>query len=142
MMDFDWIKTAVNKILKIWLLVPFLLIAMFLISDWFYYFWIGDKIIVTKSLSLLMALFALLMTFNMVFVNFINGVSKIRVQLVTAIITMIINIPLSIFFANHVNLGINGVILATCFCLSYSCILRPIQYYKIINNKAKGIWNK
>jgi Na+-driven multidrug efflux pump len=88
-----------------------------------------------------MALFVLLITFNMIYVNFINGVGKIKLQLVTALISMTINIPLSIYFGKYLGWGSPGVILATCFCMGYSVILRPIQYFKIINNSAKGIWD-
>jgi Na+-driven multidrug efflux pump len=89
-----------------------------------------------------MAVFALITTFNMVFVNFINGVGKTRVQLITSIVTILSNIPLSIFFAKTLNMGTTGVILATCVCLGYSLVLRPLQYFKIINGTAKGIWAK
>jgi Na+-driven multidrug efflux pump len=78
----------------------------------------------------------------MIYVNFINGVGKIKLQLYTSIITMIINIPLSIFFGKYLGWGPAGVVLATCCSLIYAVILRPIQYFKIINNTAKGIWNK
>jgi len=39
-------------------------------------------------------------------------------------------------------LGSSGVILGTCISLLFGTILAPIQYYKIINQKAFGIWNK
>jgi hypothetical protein len=55
---------------------------------------------------------------------------------------MIINIPLSIYFGKYLGWGSTGVILATCFSLVYSVILRPVQYFKLINNNAEGIWNK
>lgn len=140
--DYEWIKTSVNNIFKIWLVVPVALIVMLLISDWFYELWVGKDIIISTILSISMALFVLLSTFSSIFVSFINGVGKIRVQLITAIISMIINIPLSIFLAKTLNVGVSGVMFATCICLGYSIVLRPLQYYKIINNKAKGIWNK
>ena len=140
--DFVWIKTSVNNIQKIWLFVPVGLIIMLLISDWFYLLWVGEKVQVPFKLSMAMAFFVLLLTFNMIYVNFINGVGKIKLQLITSLISMIINIPLSIYFGKYLGWGSTGVILATCFCLGYSLILRPLQYFKIINNNAVGIWNK
>lgn len=140
--DFDWIKSSVKNIMKIWIGIPILLILMILFASSFYDMWVGDKVIISLSLNISMALFALLMTFNMVFVNFINGVGKIRLQLITSIILIFINIPLSIFFARNLNLGISGVILASSVCLLSSVILFPIQYHKIINNNANGIWNR
>ncbi|WP_191963350.1 lipopolysaccharide biosynthesis protein [Flavobacterium luteum] len=140
--DITWIKQSVKNILKLWLLVPIILLVMIVFSNFFYKTWIGDKVIVNYGLTLSMALYALLVTFSMVFVNFINGVGKIKLQLITSIISIFINIPLSILLAKYFNLGSVGVILATCFSLSYSVILRPLQFYKIINNTANGIWDK
>jgi O-antigen/teichoic acid export membrane protein len=140
--DFDWIKKSVSNIQKLWIFVPVALIAMVFLSDWFYQLWVGDKVNVPLKLSMAMAFFVSLMTFNMIYVNFINGVSKIKLQLITSLISITINIPLSIYLGKYLGWESTGVILATCFSLIYSVILRPMQYYKIINNKAKGIWNK
>ena len=52
-----------------------------------------------------------------------------------------INIPLSIYLAKNLDLGSKGVILATIICCILSIIFYPIPCSKIINNKAKGIWN-
>ena len=140
--DFGWIKNSVNNVMKIWLIIPVLLIAMVLFADNFYQLWLGDKVVVSLCLNISMAIFVLLITFNMIYVNFINGAGKIRLQLITSLISMTINIPLSVYFGKYLGLGTSGVILATCFSLGYSAILRPIQYYKLINNTAKGIWAK
>nr|WP_315134032.1 lipopolysaccharide biosynthesis protein [uncultured Flavobacterium sp.] len=140
--DFEWIKKSVSNIQKIWLVIPVSLVGMILFSDRFYKIWIGDEVNVPIHLSMAMALFVALMTVNMIYVNFINGVGKIKLQLVTSLISMTINIPLSIYFGKYLGWGPTGVIFATCVSLGYSVILRPIQYYKLINNTAKGIWNK
>ena len=140
--DFEWIKKSVSNIQKLWMLIPVGLIGMVFLADWFYQFWVGDKVLVPLQLSMAMALFVLLVTFNMIYVNFINGVGKIKLQLITSLISMTINIPLSIYLGKFLGWGTTGVILATCFSLGYSVVLRPIQYYKLINNTAKGIWNK
>lgn len=140
--DYEWVKKSVRNIQKIWLLIPLGLIIMLFLSQWFYRIWVGDKVKVPIQLSLAIALFVALMTFNMIYVNFINGVGKIKLQLFTSIITMTINIPLSIFFGKYLDWGSTGVVLATCVSIGYSVILRPIQYHKLINNTAKGIWNK
>ncbi|WP_299062895.1 oligosaccharide flippase family protein [uncultured Polaribacter sp.] len=140
--DYDWIKKSVKNILRLWLIVPFILSFMLFFSDDFYRFWVGNKVNVSFSLSLSMLLFVLLFTFNMVFVFFLNGISKIRIQIIISIVSIVINIPLSIYFAKNLNLGLSGVILATTFTIGASCILSPIQYFKLINFKAKGIWDR
>lgn len=140
--DYEWIKKSVSNVQKIWFLVPFLLIIMLIFSDRIYKLWFGYKITIPIELSLSMALFVLFITFNLIYVYFINGVGKIKVQVISSIVSLIINIPLSIFFAKNLEMGITGVMLATCVSLSYSVILKPYQYYKIINKNAKGIWGK
>ena len=140
--DFEWIKKSVSNIQKIWLLIPIGLIGMVLSSDFFYEIWVGKQITIPIKLSIGMALFVAIFTFNMIYVNFINGIGKIQMQLFTGMITIIINIPLSIFFGKYLNFGTTGVILATCSSLGLSIILKPLQYYLIINGKANGIWNR
>ena len=140
--EYKWIKKSIKNILKIWLIIPLLLAVMMFVSDKFYNIWIGDKIDVPVKLSLAMAFFVLLFTFNNIFVFFINGVGKIRLQLIISIISMLLNIPLSIFLAKHLNFGLSGIILATTISIAISSLIMPIQYKKIINLEALGIWNK
>ena len=140
--EFIWIKTSIKNIMKIWLLIPILLAVMLLVSDWFYYIWVGNKVTISMGLSLSMALFVLLFTFNAAFVFFINGTGKIKLQLYLSLFSAALNIPLSIYLAENLGFGIKGVILASVLCYLPAIILMPIQYYKIVNNKAFGIWNK
>lgn len=139
--DFRWIKNAVTKIQKIWFLIPIALVLMTIFSDWFYLVWVGETVKVPIGLSVSMALFVAMLTFNMIYVNFINGVGKIKLQLYTSIVSMFLNIPLSILMGKYFGLGTTGVILATCICLSYSLFLWPLQYKKLIEKRATGIWN-
>ncbi len=140
--DYAWIKGSVARIQKIWFLVPVALFLMVVFSNWFYGLWVGESVQVPIGLSIMMAVFVAMMTFNLVYVNFINGVGVIKLQLITSLISVFINIPLSIFFAKYLQFGIVGVISATCVCLIYSVILRPMQYRKIITNTSSGIWNE
>ena len=140
--DFEWVKISVNNIQLIWLIIPAALIFMLLFSDLVYSLWVGEGVHVPFKLSLAMAFYVLLLTFNMIYVNFINGVGKIKLQLIVSVFVMILNIPLSVFFAKYLNLESTGVILATNSFLLITVILWPIQYRKIIKNKATGIFNK
>lgn len=139
--DLQWIKRSVNSIQKLWFIVPIGLVLMILMADKFYYFWVGDEIEIPLSLSISMALFVLFHTFNQIYNQFINGVGKIKLHVFISIVIIIINIPLSIFFAKNLGLNVSGIILASCTCLLFKIVFLPIQYHKIINNKAKGIWN-
>ncbi|MBO3096748.1 lipopolysaccharide biosynthesis protein [Gelidibacter pelagius] len=140
--EYEWIKVSVNNIMRVWLLIPIVVVIMLLLSDWFYNIWVGDKVLVPFMLSVSMAVFVMSFTFNNIFVFFINGTGKIKVQLIVSIFMAIINIPLSIFMAKSLNMGVKGVIIATILSYLPGLILMPLQYNKIINNRARGIWNK
>lgn len=140
--DFAWIKKSVKNIQKIWLAIPLGLVFMLLVSDWFYDLWIGNTVNIPLGVSLTMALYALLYTYNQIYNYFINGVGKIKLHFYISIIITIINIPLSIFFAKNLGLGLPGIMLGSCFCLALKSVALPMQYYKLINNKAKGVWNR
>jgi Na+-driven multidrug efflux pump len=89
-----------------------------------------------------MAIFAIVSTWNNIFASFLNGASKIKLQMYSSVIAMSINIPLSIFFAKNLELGSAGVILGTCVTLIFGAVLGPLQVYLILENRASGIWNK
>ena len=73
--------------------------------------------------------------------QFINGVGKVRLHVYISLLIMILNIPLSIFLAKNMNLHISGIVLGSCICLVFKVVFLPIQYKKIIHNKAVGLWN-
>ena len=140
--DYTWIKNSIKKLVNIWLLLLIGVIFLLIISNKFYLMWVGDKVHIPFMLSAFMGLYAIISTWNNIFAYFINGVGKIKLQMYYGIIAMIINIPISIFFAKTLNMGSAGVILGTCASLIIGSFFAPIQSWKIIKGNAKGIWNK
>lgn len=140
--EYGWIKNVINKSLKLWVAVVGVVVLMVLGADFFYQLWVGDKVQVPTNLSVAMGVFVLLSTLNSIFVTFINGVGKLRLQIYTAIFSICANIPLSYLFAVTLGLGLTGVILATTCSILLSLVLRPWQYHLLIHQKATGIWNK
>mgnify|MGYP000383191733 FL=1 len=140
--DISWIKNSLKKLVRIWLLLIVVTIIMLIFSNSFYLFWIGDAVYIPFQLSALMAIYAILMSWNSIFTNYINGVGKLKLQIYEAIFAMIINIPISIFFAVNLGMGSRGIITGTIISLIAGTFLIPIQTLKLISGKAKGIWNK
>ena len=140
--DYQWIRNAMTKILKIWLLLSVGVVIMVFLSGAIYKIWVGDQVYIPFKLSLVMGVFVIISNWNNIFAYFINGIGKIRLQLYYSIFIAIINIPLSIYFAKNLGIGITGVMTATCVCVIIGSVWVPIQYSKIINKKATGIWAK
>ena len=139
--DIEWVLSVINKLKKIWLLLVVVCVLLFIISPWFFKWWVPE-IEVPLILSGIMSIYVLVLAWGNIFVNFINGVGKIKLQLIIGIIGTIINIPLSYFFAKTLGWGTAGVIGASIICVVYGPIFAPIQFKKIINGTANGIWNQ
>lgn len=138
--DFDWIRSSMNRLIKIWLLFSVGALVMLFFSEKIYALWVGKEIKVPFMLSATIVLYIVINAWNAIFSVFLNGVGKIKLQLYFAIIGALLNIPLAIFLGNKI--GISGVVLSTCLIAIINAVWSPMQYYKIINNKAKGIWAK
>jgi O-antigen/teichoic acid export membrane protein len=113
---------------------------MLILADKAYVFWVGKSIKVPFMLSVAMAFYVVINAWCGIFAQFLNGVGKIKLQLYSGLVGALINIPLAIFLGKY--MGISGVVLSTCFLAVIAAVWAPVQYYKLINNTAKGIWNK
>jgi O-antigen/teichoic acid export membrane protein len=140
--EIGWIRKSIRQLLLIWGFSVLGSLIMLVFSEWVYHIWIGNMVTVPIHLSVLMMFFFMIKSWNNVFVYLINGVGKIRLQLYMSIIIAVINIPLSVYFARNLDMGSAGVILGTIVCLSFGAVLHPIQYKRIINRTARGIWNQ
>jgi O-antigen/teichoic acid export membrane protein len=140
--DFDWIKRITKKLQLFWIVLVVAVIMMILLANFFYRIWVGDEIKIPFYLSISMGVWVLIATWTTIFGNFLSGVGKVRLSLYHSFAMIVINIPASIFLAKYLNLGSTGVIISTCLCMLPQVFIQPIQYKKIINFKAKGVWDK
>jgi len=139
--DISWVLTVNKKLIKTWQILVVVGLLMFAISPVFFRFWV-PQVKVPLLLSGIMCFYVLALAWGNIFVNFINGVGKIQLQLIIGIIGTVINIPLSYFFGITLGLGSAGVIGASIICIAYGPVFAPIQFKKIINGTASGIWNR
>lgn len=144
--DFNWIKKSIKNLLYIWLGLVVLGLVLFLISDMFFDFWLGkDKmktITISNRLKISLLIYFLLLTFGGIFNMFINGVGKILIQMYSLLVGALIFVPISIFFIKYLRWGIESVVIASILSNFYSPFIAPLQYFKILNKNAHGIWNK
>tara|TARA_B100000809_G_scaffold46738_1_gene41155 strand:- start:20858 stop:22210 length:1353 start_codon:yes stop_codon:yes gene_type:complete len=140
--DFEWMRNSIKKVMFLWVGFAVITAVMLLFSNYAYNIWVGPKVQVPFSLSLMMAIYVMLVTSVMIFGNFLSGVGKVQLSVYHSVFVGILNIPLSIFFARNLELGSTGVIMATCCGVIISILFQPIQCWKIINGTAKGLWNK
>jgi O-antigen/teichoic acid export membrane protein len=139
--EIDWIRTSIKKLN----LISYMLIGgqliLLLIADEVIKLWVGDQIKIPLIMKIMLTLYVSIQLLAVPYNIFINGVSKIRLQLYVALLSIVITIPLSIFFCKTLDIGPSGVILAMLCSTLPGGILWWIQYHKLINGKATGIWN-
>lgn len=140
--DIIWIKNTIKKLINIWAILSLGGIIMLIFAKQFYHLWIGDEIIIPFNLSLVLLVYFVTYTFGGIFNMFINGIGKIRLQLILSGISALIFILVSILLIEVFNLGIISLVIASIIANIEGFIIAPIQYKKLINNKAYGIWNK
>ncbi len=138
--DIQWIKSTVRKLKILWLLLTAVTLIMLALSSFVYKFWVGKELLIPFSISAAMASYVIINAWNGIYSQFVNGVGKIKLQLYIALLGTLINIPLAVFLGKTV--GIYGVVLSTTIISILGAIVSPIQYNKIINNRARGIWAK
>jgi O-antigen/teichoic acid export membrane protein len=138
--DIAWIKGIIRKLKNIFLLLSGMLLVMLLISKPVYNAWIGSKVIIPFELSLMVALCTGFQIWQGIFIQFLNGISKVMLQLYVLLFFSAINIPLAIFLGKR--FGISGVVLSSVLIFAVFGSIMFVQAEKIINNKAKGIWNR
>lgn len=140
--DVKWIKSIMRKLDRIAVLFIGITIIMYILSDEVYLLWVGPEVKVDKYVSLCLCISQIISSFASPSNTFINGVGKIRLQLVSAIFTIIITVPLAYLFCKILNFGPAGVILANLCTTLPTMFMWRIQYQKLINGTAEGIWNK
>lgn len=140
--EFDWIRSSVKRLEYISLFLVAMLIISSLVADHAIRLWVGDEIFVPDPLKISLTVFVIIQLLAAPFIIFVNGTSKVRIQLYTAILAIVITIPLALLFAKVFDFGPASVVLAMICSTLPTSILCRIQYHKLVNENATGIWNK
>lgn len=140
--DLPWIHRALSKQKTLWLLLALMVIFMTASSNWVYKSWVGESVEIPFVLSVCMGGYVLMSTWSNIFVNFLNGVGKIRLQTYAAVIGGLTYIPIAVGFALYLPLMSAGVVLAMCVFLVPMCFLWPMQVRRILEGTATGLWRK
>lgn len=134
--DYIWIKRVVIKQLKLLMLLIVAVVGMVIFAKDVICLWVGEDIVFSNVLLFGMAVYTIISVWNNIFSFVLNGLSKTKVQLITSIVGMLINIPLSILLAK--NLGNGGVILGTIGSLIIFGVFGSIEVYRVLNIRLNG----
>ena len=137
--DLEWITSVMVKMKYVWLAVSAGAIVLFFVAPFIYRIWLGNRVTIPVLLSFSMVLYIIAYTWQTIHVYFLNGINKIRLQLLLVVAAALVNIPLAIFWGDSI--GLAGVTLSNAFLFF---IMGTVFYYqtkKILNREALGLLN-
>lgn len=132
--ELAWIEKSIKNIMKVIGLVAIGAIGMTAIAQYAYTIWVGDEVSVSLSTNVLMALYTLLIIFSLAYSTILNGMGKLRLQIIFTVIAAIVFIPYALLF--HKPLGMNGVIVAMILANLPGAIVNAWQY-RYVMKKAR-----
>lgn len=136
--DFLWINNILRKLNMLMIpLAVFLSILIIFMND-IINIWIGIDFNLDQKLVYMIGLYVMITIWSGTYSTFLNGINLINLQLFTAILAGIINIPLSIYLGKYYFESSTGVVLGSILSLSIFAIIGPIQTLLYLHKNKKN----
>ena len=139
--DIAWIRKATRKLRLMTIGILVSMVLMVLLSEFVYAVWIGQDIHIDLRMSMVMAAYIFTLIYSMRYSYFINGIGKLRLQLIFTTSAAILFIPLAYVVVQWTD-SILWFMAVMCLVNIPGLIVNRIQFNKLINGTARGIWNK
>ena len=142
--DIQWIKNGIRKYNLLNIIMLFAGSIMLVFSETVYRLWLGEgKVIIGFSLSLWGFLYFNVQMFAGKYVNFLNGISALRIQFISSIISPFLYLAIAILLIRNYHMGVYSLFIASILANFNGFILAPMQYYQIIIKRSRSpIWYK
>lgn len=136
--DKDWIQNEFIRQFVVFLLVSILAGLTYYFSADIINYW--ADISVEEGFEKYLFLFVLVSMWNSLYAIPLNAFSKVKVQVLTSVAIVLLNMPLSYYFAIVLNYGPNGIILGSVVCLLLPGIILPVVFFKELSkiNRSPG----
>ena len=138
--DYLWMRASLKKLRLISYGLIGMLLVLVLIANDVYKFWIGDLVTIPFKISIIVAIYMVMLIVVSLHTQILNGLGKIKIQLITYSLATIFHIPLAVVLGKlH---GITGVLVSAILFYFIISFFTIIQVNKLIGNRANGIWSK
>lgn len=133
--DFAWFQSIEKNLRLTWYWACGLVLVILLASAPLYKIWVGDTVHVSFYTSLGVALYIISFTFSMIYVNILNGMGKVKVQLYLSVLTIICFVPLAWLFSSYLGMGLFGISLALIVSNFNGILAAPIQFRRVLKQQ-------
>lgn len=138
--DYGWIKNIFRKSIYLWFGSVALGIGILAVSGWFFKKWVGNNVEIPLGVSVSVLVYVCMFNFNNCVTYLINGLNKIKIQIITSVLGTIFYLIIVCLFIKG-NYGIYGISLSMCVVYLLMSLIHLHQCRLLANNKAYGIWN-
>lgn len=139
--DYAWIRKIFKKSALLWGASVICGLLVLPVSGWFFNKWLGNNVEIPIGVSMSVLAYVCMFNFNNCVTYLINGLNKIRIQIITSVAgTVIYLIAVCLFIKGEY--GIYGISISMCTIYTLMALVHLYQCRLLACNKAHGIWNK
>lgn len=138
--DYSWIGRSFNKSLSLWALSVLGGMVMLALSGFFFKVWLGNSVEIPFVVSACVCAYVCMFNFNNCVTYLLNGLNKIRVQIITSLIATALYVVCVYIIKGRY--GIIGISISMIIAYFLMAVVHLYQCYMLINQKATGVWNK
>ena len=138
--DYAWMKSTLKNLRRISYLIILAIFLLILIAKPVYEFWIGDSVQIPTNVTFFVGIYTILLSIVSLNTQILNGIGKIKIQLLTYSLAIVFHVPVAIFLGQKI--GIIGVIISASIFYTIISICSIKQVNLLVSNRAKGIWNE
>lgn len=141
--DYQWIKNGIKRYNQLNLLLFLGSCIMLFFSKEVFNLWLGKGTVqIDFWLCFWGFIYFNIYIFGGKYVNFLNGISALRIQFWASIISPFLYVITAIFFIEYYHFGVSSLFIASAIANFNGLILAPLQYYMVVSKNKKGIWIK
>ena len=135
--DIAWIKNTMRKINILTIVMSFGVVIGIFLFEPFAELWLGTRLEYGKNLIIIVAIYMIAQMFGNNYSAFLCGVGYIKISTMISVIGAILNIPLSVLFAQFFNMRLTGIILGSLCVMAMSVFVLPLVTHRWISSKEK-----
>jgi O-antigen/teichoic acid export membrane protein len=130
--DVRWVSSVVNKLTISIVPIAVVVVGLCIFGNQIITLWIGNDLEIPLTLLVLVGCVTLLRMWSNNFSLFLNGTSNIAGQFKMLLLGAILNVPCAIILGKYMELGVNGVVIATILSMSPFAVMGPVEVFAII----------
>lgn len=135
--DLAWIRKTMRRIDLITVVFSAGAVAGIFLFEPLAALWLGKRLEYGTATIVITAVYMIAQMFANNYSSFLCGIGHIRVSTIIAVISAVMNIPLSVLFARECGMRQSGIVLGSLSVMMISLVVLPIVSYRWLKEKKQ-----